>query len=102
MRKVVLTVLKNNQNSLFFKKLKYVESNHVKTSFYIFFRIIFSYKIDEYSPEDDEEETYCYEILSKFNRKFAPPPQPVANTTNKPQSIADHMRCCSGHHHHHH
>lgn len=66
--------------------------------------IYFSYKLDEYSPEDDEEEIYCYEILSKVNKKLAPIQQPVVASTasNKPQSIADHMRCCSGHHHHHH
>ncbi|KAJ8914358.1 hypothetical protein NQ315_011346, partial [Exocentrus adspersus] len=48
MRKVVLTVLKNNPCSVFFK--------------------LMGYKIDESSPEDDEKECFSYEILSKAKK----------------------------------
>ncbi|XP_025832692.1 N-alpha-acetyltransferase 40 isoform X2 [Agrilus planipennis] len=50
MKKVVLTVLKNNPNSGFFKKM--------------------NYKLDESSPEDSDYETIPYEILSKLNKKL--------------------------------
>lgn len=51
MKKVVLTVLKNNNNSKFFKAI--------------------GYELDESSPVDDEEEVYPYEILSKVNKRLA-------------------------------
>lgn len=70
MKKVVLTVFKNNQNSNFFRAL--------------------NYKLDETSPIDDEEE-YCYEILSKPNRKLLPlHSHDNHHTTNG--------SCCPGHH----
>ncbi|KAK4884244.1 hypothetical protein RN001_000515 [Aquatica leii] len=52
MKKVVLTVLKNNDNSHFFKAI--------------------NYQIDDSSPidEDDDDEEYPYEILSKINKKL--------------------------------
>lgn len=50
MRKVILTVLKNNSFSTFFKAI--------------------NYQLDESSPIDDEDEIYTYQILSKINRKL--------------------------------
>lgn len=50
MRKVILTVLKNNSFSTFFKAI--------------------NYQLDESSPIDDEDEVYTYQILSKINRKL--------------------------------
>ncbi|CAH0550756.1 unnamed protein product [Brassicogethes aeneus] len=76
MRKVVLTVLKNNQNSKFFRAI--------------------NYELDESSPVDDEDETYPYEILSKANKRLAPVmPLSVSNGKNHQNG-----HCCSGHHHH--
>ncbi|CAH1957097.1 unnamed protein product [Acanthoscelides obtectus] len=74
MKKVILTVLKNNQYSNFFKNIGYV--------------------VDETSPEDDpeEDEYYPYEILSKVNKRLMPP------TNTKPSHD---VHCCSGHSHHH-
>ncbi|CAH1117216.1 unnamed protein product [Phaedon cochleariae] len=72
MRKVVLTVLKNNQYSRFFKAI--------------------NYELDESSPVDDEDESYPYEILSKFNKRLAPPVTVKSNSNG---------HCCSGHGHHH-
>ncbi|CAH1139671.1 unnamed protein product [Phyllotreta striolata] len=73
MRKVVLTVLKNNQHSKFFKAL--------------------NYNFDESSPLDDDEESFPYEILSKANKRLQPPA-----TSAK---IHGSNHCCSGHDHHH-
>lgn len=50
LKKVVLTVLKNNRDSNFFKAI--------------------NYQLDETSPLDDEDEYYPYEILSKINKKL--------------------------------
>ncbi|KAB0803937.1 hypothetical protein PPYR_00907 [Photinus pyralis] len=50
MKKVVLTVLKNNEHSIFFKNINYV--------------------VDETSPMDCDEEEYPYEILSKANKRL--------------------------------
>ncbi|KAF5275175.1 hypothetical protein FQR65_LT04207 [Abscondita terminalis] len=51
MKKVVLTILKNNDSSHFFKTI--------------------NYQLDDSSPiEDDDEEEYPYEILSKINKKL--------------------------------
>ncbi|XP_056639250.1 N-alpha-acetyltransferase 40 isoform X1 [Diorhabda carinulata] len=72
MKKVVLTVLKNNQSSKFFKAL--------------------NYELDESSPIDDEEESYPYEILSKINKRLVP--------HQSPMKVNSH-HCCSGHDHHH-
>ncbi|XP_050510510.1 N-alpha-acetyltransferase 40 [Diabrotica virgifera virgifera] len=72
MKKVVLTVLKNNQYSKFFKAL--------------------NYELDESSPLDDEEDSYPYEILSKVNKRLAPHMSPMKMNSN---------HCCSGHDHHH-
>lgn len=52
MRKVVLTVLKNNPGSInFFQSLKYLE--------------------DDTSPEDSIDESFCYMIVSKENKRMA-------------------------------
>ncbi|KAK9869308.1 hypothetical protein WA026_003058 [Henosepilachna vigintioctopunctata] len=75
MRKVVLTVLKNNQYSKFFKAI--------------------NYELDESSPVDDDED-YPYEILSKANKRLASAASPPSPSNGKHQ----HVRCCSGHHHH--
>ncbi|KAG5899835.1 hypothetical protein JTB14_012306 [Gonioctena quinquepunctata] len=72
MRKVVLTILKNNQNSKFFKAI--------------------NYELDISSPIDDEDETYPYEILSKTNKRLLPVQVPSKHTNG---------HCCSGHGHHH-
>lgn len=37
------------------------------------FLFFYSYKLDETSPEDTDEEVFCYEILSKVNIKFIAP-----------------------------
>lgn len=65
----------------------------------IFAHYYFSYKLDENSPFDEDEDTYSYEILSKVNKKLVP--QQVAISNDRMQTAADHIRCCSGHHHHH-
>ncbi|KAJ1529552.1 hypothetical protein ONE63_006324 [Megalurothrips usitatus] len=53
MKKTMLTVFKHNHpGKTFFKKN--------------------GYKIDETSPEDSDEEVFCYEILSKYNLNFSP------------------------------
>ncbi|XP_065339955.1 N-alpha-acetyltransferase 40 [Cloeon dipterum] len=53
MEKIVLTILKNNPDAkAFFSAMKY--------------------ELDETSPEDEFDETYCYEILSK-ERKIKTP-----------------------------
>ncbi|KAL3285743.1 hypothetical protein HHI36_000270 [Cryptolaemus montrouzieri] len=75
MRKVVLTVLKNNQYSKFFKAI--------------------NYELDESSPVDDDED-YPYEILSKINKRLAP----IALSQSPSNGKSQHMHCCSGHHHH--
>ncbi|XP_045461341.1 N-alpha-acetyltransferase 40 [Harmonia axyridis] len=77
MRKVVLTVLKNNPHSKFFKAI--------------------NYEVDESSPMDDEDD-YSYEILSKINKKLLPPKTSTPPNQNKIPHV--HSRCCSGHHHH--
>nr|XP_023030225.1 N-alpha-acetyltransferase 40 [Leptinotarsa decemlineata] len=74
MRKVMVTVLKNNQYSRFFRAI--------------------NYELDETSPVDDEDESYHYEILSKINKRLAPPTVVPKAQTNS--------HCCSGHGHHHH
>ncbi|KAF2899300.1 hypothetical protein ILUMI_06880 [Ignelater luminosus] len=50
LKKVVLTVLKNNKDSEFFKAI--------------------NYQIDETSPMDDDEEYFPYQILSKINKRL--------------------------------
>lgn len=84
MRKVILTVLKNNQYSKFFKAI--------------------GYEIDESSPMDDEEESFSYEILSKVNKRLAPIPTNSNSSTgnNVHHSNKSNGHCCPGHHHHHH
>ncbi|XP_060536217.1 N-alpha-acetyltransferase 40 [Cylas formicarius] len=85
MKKVVLTVLKNNPNSKFFKAI--------------------GYELDESCPIDDEEETYPYEILSKLNKRLASA-LPAVNVRN-PNHIYDNNQghshsnghCCPGHLH---
>lgn len=71
MKKVILTVLKQNQNSNFFRAL--------------------NYKLDETSPTDNFDEKYCYEILSKINKNLLPVQAAHNHTSNG---------CCPGHHHH--
>lgn len=78
MRKVVLTVLKNNQYSKFFKAI--------------------GYEIDISCPFDDVEEQFPYEILSKSNKRL----MPIVSATTKSNRIHTNGECCSGHHHHHH
>ncbi|EFA07325.1 N-alpha-acetyltransferase 40 [Tribolium castaneum] len=79
MRKVILTILKNNHYSKFFRAL--------------------NYELDETSPIDYQDETFPYEILSKVNKRLA-----SSTTTNinnkKPGQANGHSHCCSGHHHH--
>lgn len=50
MKKVVLTVLKNNDHGIFFKNINYI--------------------VDESSPLDCDDEEYPYEILSKANKRL--------------------------------
>ncbi|GLV40237.1 N(alpha)-acetyltransferase 40 [Carabus blaptoides fortunei] len=69
MKKVVLTVLKHNKASDFFKAI--------------------NYKLDETSPLDDIDNEYPYEILSKINKKLVVPPTHVNHV---------HSHCCAGHH----
>nr|CAI5836942.1 unnamed protein product [Callosobruchus analis] len=73
MKKVVMTVLKNNQYSNFFKNI--------------------GYEVDESSPMDDPEEDdyYPYEILSKVNKRLMPATKPTNHNGH----------CCTGHSHHH-
>ncbi|XP_065168613.1 N-alpha-acetyltransferase 40 [Atheta coriaria] len=94
MKKVVLTILKNNSDSNFFKAI--------------------NYQLDESSPMDDEDEDTPYEILSKVNKKLLPQSQqtngnqlqPVSNNrANLMKAMHDHGghahgHCCPGHHHH--
>lgn len=92
MKKVVLTVLKNNTNSKFFKAI--------------------GYELDETSPIDDEEETYPYEILCKVNKRLAATlPNSSAVSKAHPHAHNGHTHghshghshlnghCCPGHHH---
>ncbi|KAJ8957675.1 hypothetical protein NQ318_017567 [Aromia moschata] len=78
MKKVVLTILKNNQCSKFFKAMEHEKS----------------YELDESSPIDDEDESYPYEILSKVNKRLVTslPPNGKYQTNG---------HCCSGHNHCH-
>ncbi|KAJ8984190.1 hypothetical protein NQ317_011099 [Molorchus minor] len=76
MKKVVLTVLKNNQYSKFFKAM--------------------GYELDETSPVDDEEESYPYEILSKINKRLA---ATIPSSANGRNHLNGH--CCTGHGHCH-
>lgn len=76
MRKVVLTILKNNPCSVFFK--------------------VMNYELDESSPQDDEEETYPFEILSKVNKRLAP----TTSSLDNGKKLADH--CCCNHFDHEH
>ncbi|XP_050316096.1 N-alpha-acetyltransferase 40 isoform X2 [Anthonomus grandis grandis] len=87
MKKVVLTVLKNNNNSKFFKAV--------------------GYELDESSPVDDEEEVYPYEILSKINKRLA---STLPTSTQSKSHIHSHNGhshghshlngpCCPGYHH---
>lgn len=73
MKKVVLTVLKNNPASNFFKSV--------------------NYKLDETSPEDDDEEEFCYEILSKPNKRLIS--QPVYQSPLLNNHSHSHSHCCS-------
>ncbi|XP_017782101.1 PREDICTED: N-alpha-acetyltransferase 40 [Nicrophorus vespilloides] len=78
MRKVVLTVLKNNSHSNFFKAI--------------------NYRLDESSPMDDEDDVFPYEILSKINKKLAlTNPLPVHDKPHHGHSHHQHQ-CCPGHH----
>ncbi|KAF7273542.1 N-alpha-acetyltransferase 40 isoform X2 [Rhynchophorus ferrugineus] len=85
MRKVVLTVLKNNPHSKFFKAI--------------------GYELDECSPVDDEEESYPYEILSKINKRLAPtlPNYSIVSKNHNHGHGHAHSHpnghCCPGHHH---
>ncbi|XP_066142673.1 N-alpha-acetyltransferase 40 [Euwallacea fornicatus] len=85
MKKVVLTVLKNNSNSKFFKAI--------------------GYELDESSPVDDEDESFPYEILSKVNKRFAATLPSSATNKNHVHSHNSHSHnhahthCCPGHHH---
>ncbi|XP_030759538.1 N-alpha-acetyltransferase 40 [Sitophilus oryzae] len=79
MKKVVLTVLKHNPHSKFFRAV--------------------GYEVDDISPSDDEEETYPYEILSKVNKRLAQTlPAPVISKAHSHSHSNGH--CCTGHHHH--
>ncbi|RZC40658.1 N-alpha-acetyltransferase 40, partial [Asbolus verrucosus] len=77
MRKVILTILKNNHYSKFFKAL--------------------NYELDETSPVDYQDETYPYEILSKINIRLA---NTVSQSTSTKKHGHTNGHCCSGHHHH--
>ncbi|KAL1513998.1 hypothetical protein ABEB36_003329 [Hypothenemus hampei] len=85
MKKVLLTVLKNNNYSKFFRAV--------------------GYELDETSPIDDEEATYPYEILSKVNKRLAPT---LTNSGATKSHIHSHSHShghshnghyCPGHHH---
>ncbi|XP_063921638.1 N-alpha-acetyltransferase 40 [Zophobas morio] len=78
MKKVVLTILKNNHYSKFFRALNYV--------------------VDESSPVDHHEETLPYEILSKVNIRLQ---TPVTNNADNRKLNSHNGHCCSSHHFHH-
>lgn len=82
MRKVVLTVLKNNQYSKFFKAI--------------------GYELDISCPMDDVEEQFPYEILSKSNKRLMPVVSGANIVSSKTNKLHMNGDCCSGHHHHHH
>lgn len=71
MERVVLTILKNNPGAkAFFSAMKWDFVNYL----ICYITTIFNcrYELDETNPEDDYEETFCYEILSKARK-----PQPA-------------------------